>query len=115
MSDGIMSVLQFAIDAVSAQQNATANNLANSETPDYRASEVTFESSLQAAIDAPEGGTATTTSTTSDAAPATDGNNVDLGTELTNAEQETLHYSALSEAITGQFKLIGGVAGGSFS
>ena len=33
--DGIVSVLQFATDGVNQQQQATANNLANGETPDF--------------------------------------------------------------------------------
>ena len=35
MSDGIMGVLQFAVDGVSLQQQTTANNIANDEPPTF--------------------------------------------------------------------------------
>ena len=48
--DGIVNVLQYAVDGVAQQQQATANNLANSETPGYTAQTVSFEDSLSSAI-----------------------------------------------------------------
>ena len=59
MSDGIMGVLQFAVDGVSLQQQTTANNIANDDTPNYSAQDVSFEQSLQNAMDAPCGGDGT--------------------------------------------------------
>ena len=53
MSDGIMGVLQFAVDGVSLEQQTTANNIANDTTPNYSAQDVSFEQSLQNAMDAP--------------------------------------------------------------
>ena len=40
--NGIINVLQYAVDGVAQQQQATANNLANSETPGYTAQDVDF-------------------------------------------------------------------------
>ena len=114
MDTGIVNVLQFAIDGVAAQQNATANNLANSQTPNFAASEVSFQQSLQAALGGTGAQSAQITSTPSATAMASDGNNVDIGHELIDAEDETLQYSALSESINGQFRLISGASGGSF-
>jgi flagellar basal-body rod protein FlgB len=114
MDTGIVNILQFAIDGVTAQQNATANNLANAQTPNFAASDVSFEQSLQAAINNPGTQSAEVTTTPSTSAMASDGNNVNLGQELINAQDETLHYSAISESINGQFRLISGVTGGTF-
>ena len=114
MDSGIIGVLQFALDGVSAQQTATANNLANAETPGFTASDVSFEQSLQQAITSSSPAAASIATTTDSATPAADGNNVDLGTQLIASQEETLHYSSLSEAINSQFRLIQGVAGGSF-
>ena len=114
MDDGIIGALQFAIDGVTSQQNATANNLANSQTPGFRATDITFEQSLQAALSDPGSRTANVTAMPSTTPPATDGNNVELGQELISAQEETLHYSAISESINGQFRLISGVSGGTF-
>jgi len=113
--DGIVSVLQYAVDGVAQQQQATANNLANSETPGYTAQDVDFETSLQQAINSPSGGTATTDVTADPAAPATDGNNVDTGTQLVDGQKETLQYQTMVDMLNSQFRLISGAAGGSFS
>jgi flagellar basal-body rod protein FlgB len=113
--DGIVNVLQYAVDGVAQQQQATANNLANSETPGYTAQDVDFETSLQQAIDAPTGGSASATVTADPAAPATDGNNVDTGTQLVDAQTETLQYQTMVDMLNAQFRLVSGAAGGSFS
>lgn len=115
MDGQIVGVLQFALDGVTQQQQAVANNLANLDTPNYTDTEVTFQQSLQQALQDDGGGTATITQVPSTSAPATDGNNVDLASELTEAEESTLQYQALSESVNAQFRLIRGAAGGSFS
>ena len=115
VSDGIMGVLQFAVDGVSLEQQTTANNIANDTTPNYSAQEVSFEQSLQNAMDAPGGATAQTTVTNSTRAPGTNGNNVDLPTEMTQATQETMQYQSVVELLNAQFRLVQGAAGGSFS
>jgi flagellar basal-body rod protein FlgB len=113
--DGIVNVLQYAVDGVAQQQQATANNLANSETPGYTAQDVDFETSLQQALASPDGGTATTAISADPAAAATNGNNVDTGTQLVDAQQETLQYQTTVDMLNAQFRLISGAAGGSFS
>jgi flagellar basal-body rod protein FlgB len=115
VSDGIMGVLQFAVDNVSLQQQTTANNIANDETPNYTAQDVNFEQSLQNAIDSPNGGTAQSSVVNSTAAASTNGNNVDLPTEMTDATQETMQYQSVVELLNAQFRLVQGAAGGSFS
>lgn len=113
--DGIVGVLQFAADGISQQQQATANNLANSETPGYTAQDVDFETSLQQAINASGGGTASIAVTPDTSAPASDGNNVDTSTQLVDAQEETLQYQTVVEMLNAQFHLISGATGGSFS
>ena len=58
---GIVDVLHFAVDGLTQQQQAIANNLANAETPGFTATDVNFQSSLQAAMDSSGGGSATVT------------------------------------------------------
>src|ERR1700728_1852248 len=113
--DGIVDVLQYAVDGVAQQQQATANNLANSETPGYTAQDVDFETSLQQALGSPTGGTASTAVSADPAAAATDGNNVDTSTQLVNAQKETLQYQTMVDMLNAQFRLVSGAAGGSFS
>lgn len=109
----IVDVLQFALDGLTEQQNAVANNLANAETPGFTDTEVSFQQSLQQALDDP-GTTAQVTEAPSAAPAASDGNNVDLSDELVEAEQTTLQYQTMSEMLNAQFLLVQGAAGGSF-
>jgi flagellar basal-body rod protein FlgB len=115
VSGGIIDALQFAIDGVTDQTNAVANNLANANTPDFTDNEVNFQSSLASAIAAPGTATAKETNTPSDSPAGTNGNNVDLGQELDEAEQVSLSYQQISESLNFQFRLIAGSSGGSFT
>jgi flagellar basal-body rod protein FlgB len=111
---GIIGVLQFAVDGLAQQQQTIANNLANAETPGYTAQDVSFQQSLAQAIDAPTGGTAQVTVSPDPAPPATDGNNVDTSSQLTDAVQTQLQYQTMVEMLNAQFRLVQGATGGSF-
>ncbi len=110
-----MGILQFSVDSISTQQQVTANNIANDETPGYTAQTATFAQSLQQAMQSPTGGTATLTVAKSTAPAGSNGNNVDLATEMTNATEETMEYQSAVQLLNTQFHMLDGVAGGSFS
>ncbi len=112
---GIVDVLHFAVDGLTQQQQAIANNLANSETPGFTATDVDFQTSLKQALSSSAGGTASVVVSPDPAAAATNGNNVDTGHQLVNAQQNTLQYQATVELLNAQFRLVQGAAGGSFS
>lgn len=112
---GIVNVLHFALDGLTQQQQAIANNLANAETPGYLATDVSFQSSLQQAMSSPTGGSAAVTVSTDPATPASDGNNVSTSQQLVDAEQNTMQYQATVELLNAQFLLVQGAAGGSFA
>lgn len=111
---GVIGILQFAIDGITRQQSAAANNIANEATPRFTATEVSFEASLQQAIAAGGPATAQITAAGSGAPAATNGNNVDLGAELVAAERDALHYQQVSDALNAQFRLVQGASGGSY-
>jgi flagellar basal-body rod protein FlgB len=112
---GITDVLNYALDGLTQQQQAIANNLANSATPGFLASDVDFQSSLAQALSSPGGGSAQVSTSTDPAAAGSDGNNVDTGHQLADAEQNTLQYQATVELLNAQYRLIQGASGGSFS
>ena len=113
--DQILGVLGFAVDGLSQQQQAIANNLANVDTPGFTAQDVNFESSLQNALASPDGGTASITVTPDPAPASSNGNNVDTSTQLVNADQTTLQYQTMVDMLNAQFMLVEGAAGGSFT
>lgn len=113
MGGDVVNILQFALDGVTQQQSAIANNIANVQTPGYIAEHVSFEQSLQEAI--ARGGTASITEGPSAAPRASNGNNVRLSTELVAAQESTLQYEVLTNSLNAQFRLVRGAAGGSFA
>ncbi|MGH8980688.1 MAG: flagellar basal body rod protein FlgB [Acidimicrobiales bacterium] len=113
MGGSVVNILQFALDGVSQQQSAIAGNLANADTPGYTAEDVSFQQSLASALS--EGGTASISENSSPAAPASDGNNVDLTTELVAAQESALEYQQITHSLSAQFRLAQGAAGGSFT
>jgi flagellar basal-body rod protein FlgB len=110
-SDAVSRVLHSALDGVAMRQRVIADNIANVDTPDFRASSVSFEGSLRAAISDgafAEGGTgplaATTTPTQTPV--GANGNNVDLRKETLAAIQSQFQYQMLTRAVTDKFDLV---------
>lgn len=111
VSDAVSQVLASALDGVSLRQQVIADNIANVDTPGFRATSVDFESQLSAAIAGGEfvdgrrvdiGVTATPTDTPVGA----NGNNVDLRKETMAAVQSQFQYQILTRAVSDKFNLV---------
>lgn len=92
-------ILSFAADSLNLATQVTANNIANYSTPGFTAQEVSFESSLQNAIAAGGPAPATAAVYSSPQAAAANGNNVDLPSEMTNLQSESLQYQSVVELL----------------
>ena len=107
-------VLRAALDGVALRQKVIADNIANVDTPNFRATSVDFESSLRAALD--DGQFDPSELTVSSAATNTpvgaNGNNVDLRKETLAAVQSQYTYQALTRAIGDRFNLVKFAVGG---
>jgi flagellar basal-body rod protein FlgB len=111
VSDAVTQVLATAMDGVSLRQQVTADNIANVDTPNYRATSVDFETSLRQAVD--DGsvergeldGVQVQTSPT-DTPVGANGNNVDLRHETLAAVQSQYQYQLLSRAMSDRFTTI---------
>nr|WP_222437882.1 flagellar basal body protein [Quadrisphaera sp. RL12-1S] len=98
--------MSSALDGLAARQRATADNIANINTPHYLAARVDFESALR---DAVAGGSGVAPSTESrDMATPTreDGNNVDLDTETLSNIDTQLRYQLVSQAMSNKFSSV---------
>jgi flagellar basal-body rod protein FlgB len=105
--DDVASVtLSTALSALAARQRVSANNIANLETPNFRAGQVSFEDNLRQAVAAGEPAQAGITLTASTAPAGINGNNVNLDTETLIDEKTTLQYQLLSGAMSSKFALI---------
>jgi flagellar basal-body rod protein FlgB len=106
MTDATQSIgiLQFALDGIVEQQQTIANNIANEDTPDYQANQVTFESSLANAL--ANGGEATAESVPEGLSSGSNGNNVSLPTEMTLMQENDLQNQTVVNALDDQFALL---------
>ncbi len=94
------TALRSALDGLAARQRATADNIANINTPHYLASRVEFEDALRSAVGSGAGAVSRVGVTTSQSVAPTreDGNNVNLDAEtLTNVDTQ-LRYQLLTQA-----------------
>lgn len=110
-TDAITSVLGTALDGLSLRQNVIADNIANVDTPGFRATSVDFESSLANAISTGDLGSAAVTTTPTNTPVGADGNNVDLRKETMAAMQTVFQYQMLTRAVNDRMDLVKTAAG----
>jgi len=113
MSDPVGSVIAAALDGVSLRQQVIADNIANVDTPGFRASSVDFESALGAAIsDGDLSGGLQAVALPTNTPVGANGNNVDLRKETMSAVQSQFQYQLLTRAASDRFSLVRAVAEG---
>jgi flagellar basal-body rod protein FlgB len=117
-NDVTMRALQFTLDGLSKRVQVASNDVANVDTPNFKASDVTFENSLRAALAGNAGNQLPLTLTDGahiDPYAATngqaaivetpllhrvtknDGNNVDIDSEMTTLAEANVMYSAMEQ------------------
>lgn len=101
------SALQVAINGLTLRQKAIANNIANIETPGYKADKVQFERALQDALDngTPLGDVRATTAKSLEPTRL-DGNNVNLDEETLSNVDENLRYQLVIRALDSKFTML---------
>jgi len=124
--------LSTALDGLSIRQRITGNNIANVDTPNYKAQYVSFEKQLQQALyNEPEQPGLPLNTTDSghlpfSPVPATplievgqnandlrnDANNVDIDLEMTTLAETSLRYQALSQLTSSKLGLLKNIVRG---
>lgn len=103
MFDSVTFVaMNSALDALSLRQRVIADNIANLQTPGFRAGRVSFEASLADAVREGTGATLPTVARSREPGRA-DGNNVNLDTETLAAIDTNLRYELATRAVDGTF------------
>src|SRR5262245_10290810 len=112
----LVAALRRQMTIAVAKQVASAGNLANVDTPDYKAVEVSFESTLDSRLAPPVATNARHISqnTTSNPAvreiqnvtPRRDGNTVQLDQELRTMNKAGADFSAAQTALAAKFRLV---------
>ena len=112
---GLLDVTQIALEQAlsgsAARQQALSNNIANANTPNFTRSDVDFESQLQAAL--ASGNPAASLSSMSFTAQLdkqspvqSDGNNVNIDTEMSDLSENALDYESLVEVANARLKML---------
>ena len=119
---GADSYLQAALSGLAARQRTIANNVANIDTPGFKASEVRFEDALKSAISRTKPGSTPNQSALNAAASRTsindvtstrsDGNNVDIDREMEMLGEANLTYSALTQVLATRISIMRSVVSG---
>ena len=125
-SDNSIRAAKMALDGLSQRQNVISNNIANIDTPGYRAQEVDFESVMKRALS--NSGTVKLATTNSahlgvqngkaifqikEKAGGTaraDQNNVDIDSELMDMSVTGIQYQAVSQELSKKLLLLSTIA-----
>jgi flagellar basal-body rod protein FlgB len=128
-SDNAFSSAKFALDGLAKRTEILGNNLANVDTPGYQAQTLNFEQALaRASQDSgklrlsvtnevhlkPRGEALDlmTTAPRQSGTWRTDGNNVNVDTELNEMAETGIRYQAISQLVTKKLMLLKTVASG---
>lgn len=107
--------LEKGLDAAWTRNQVIANNIANADTPGFKASHVEFETLFKQALerlDSADGNAGYTQALDeieplivqdTDSSLRMDGNNVDVETENTELAKNTLYYQTLIEKLNSEF------------
>lgn len=118
-----ISAIESAMNRSVAENNAIAQNVANVDTPNYKAKKVTFDRVLGGELEAyrtsplhiPFSGSDSSgyrTETDTYGTIQNNGNNVDIDHEMSELATNQLLYQALSQSATDQFQKFNTVLGG---
>ncbi|GIE97863.1 flagellar basal body rod protein FlgB [Paractinoplanes rishiriensis] len=101
------SALRVAVSGLAARQNAIANNIANIETPGYRARKVAFEDALHGAVTRGESPAGVTPTTLTSLEPTRlNGNNVNLDQETLSHIDTTMRYQLTLRALDSKYSML---------
>ncbi|PZS25841.1 MAG: flagellar biosynthesis protein FlgB [Pseudonocardiales bacterium] len=107
IDDVTTSALQMAVSGLAQRQRVIADNLANIETPGFRAGRVTFENALQTAVrDGISPSSVTPTTARSLEPTRTDGNNVNIDEEVLSHTNTVMTYQLALRALDSKYGLL---------
>lgn len=110
-----IDVLSKSLDMYLMRQSVIADNIANAETPGYKARRVDFEAELQRAVDSVDNAGAPSRDISSvsarvyqdaDSERGQDLNTVDMDREMAEMTKNDLRWSAATNAVSRKFALL---------
>lgn len=105
--DASITQLQRAMDLRIDNQRVIASNLANVDTPGYKARHMDFEASMTRALNEIENPAVIAES--NEPGLTLDGNNVDMDAELSDMSKNKTMYSLTAQILSAKFRQLGTV------
>ncbi len=112
MTGAVETVLQSALRGLSLRQQVTADNIANADTPGFRARQVRFEDKLDAALGRSgstfaslDSATGPTVEVAEGQTAKLDGNTVDMDQQLLAMTDTTMRYNSVARALSQRLAL----------
>jgi flagellar basal-body rod protein FlgB len=128
LSDRALEIARRALDGLALQQEIIGHNLANVDTPGYRAQSLDFQSALRRALSRSQGLELQATHPAHLAAASradeprvslraggslrADGNNVDIEVELSQMAETGIAYQAITQLVSKKFLLLKNIVSG---
>lgn len=119
--EGSIPVLEKALDMYLARHSLIADNIANAETPNYKARQLEFEGDLASAVQSQRSGIdenainsfSAQVTQDPDSELGQDLNTVDMDREMARLAKNDMQYSAATQAVSKRFALLKyAIAGG---
>lgn len=103
MADNMM-VLQKMLDIASFRQKVLASNIANADTPGYKAKDISFESELQKAVSGSR--SAYEVIESQGTLENRDANTVDMNIEMAKVAENTLIYNTATQLLSTKIRMM---------
>jgi flagellar basal-body rod protein FlgB len=99
--------LRVSVAGLAARQNAIANNIANIETPGYKARKVEFEDALRGAVEQGDSPSSVAPTTATSLEPTRlNGSNVNLDEETLSHIDTTMRYQLTLRALDSKYGML---------
>lgn len=105
MPDNAIKVLEKMLDVAAFRQKVLASNIANADTPGYKAKDISFQRELDRAIEGSKGHNYEIYETVT-TMPNRDGNTVNLDIEMAKVAENTLIYNAAAHLMTMKIRML---------
>jgi flagellar basal-body rod protein FlgB len=105
-TDRITAGIESALDSVSMRQRVTADNVANMNTPGFKASRVEFEDNLRQAMNGGDPTSVRAKIVGANTPMNADGNNVSMADEQAILVKSEVHFDALVAALNYKFSTL---------
>lgn len=102
--DKSIDLLQKIMDICAYRQKILASNIANADTPNYKAKDIDFQSELKKALEA--GQVSHSIIEASTTMPNRDGNTVNIEVEMTKLTETLLLYNSATQILSTRIRML---------